>query len=208
MLPRPPRRRAEPRRRTDRPGPGRLPPARPCGYKSARSPPPSRPPGTNSARPSTRPTSTAAAVALERAEKAIGISSRSNSGQRREDVEHEAPGRGRGVDLRPGRRRARASRTTSTSPFRQGAQAVVETRPVVAEAEGEVVVEVDRVVDAGRPQGVALQGPATGSRRSSRRGRSRATCVLRPWRETAGNVHAQITIRSISSTVTVSAVRS
>ena len=42
-----------------------------CGCKSARSPPPSRPPGTSSARPSTRPTLDRAAVALERAEKAI-----------------------------------------------------------------------------------------------------------------------------------------
>ena len=39
----------------------------------------------------------------------------------------------------------------------QDPQAAVETRPVVAEAGGEVVVEVDRVVDARRPQGVALQ---------------------------------------------------
>ena len=42
----------------------------------------------------------------------------------------------------------------------QDPQAAVETRPVVAEAGGEVVVEVDHVVDARRPQGVALQGPA------------------------------------------------
>ena len=39
----------------------------------------------------------------------------------------------------------------------QDLQAAVETRPVVAVAGGEVVVEVDRVVDARRPQGVALQ---------------------------------------------------
>ena len=38
----------------------------------------------------------------------------------------------------------------------QGAQAAVETRPVVADAGGEVVVEVDRV-NAGRLQGDALQ---------------------------------------------------
>ena len=46
--------------------------------------------------------------------------------------------------------------------LRQGAQAQsVETRPVVAKARGEVVVEVDRVVDAGRPQGVAPQVQAS-----------------------------------------------
>ena len=39
----------------------------------------------------------------------------------------------------------------------QGAQAAVESRPVVAYAGGEVVVEVDRVVDALGPQGGALQ---------------------------------------------------
>ena len=38
-----------------------------------------------------------------------------------------------------------------------GAQAAVESRPVVADAGGEVVVEVGRVVDARGPQGVALQ---------------------------------------------------
>ena len=58
----------------------------------------------------------------------------------------------------------------------QGAQAVVESRPVVAYAGGEVVVEV-HLVDVGVAQGVALQVPATGSRRSSRRGRSRSACV-------------------------------
>ena len=55
-------------------------------------------------------------------------------------------------------------------------------RPVVAEAGGEVVVEVDCVVAAGRPQGVALQVQRLGNRRSSRRGGSRVTCVLRPCR--------------------------
>ena len=39
----------------------------------------------------------------------------------------------------------------------QGPQAAVESRPVVADAGGEVVIEVDRVVDARGPQGVALQ---------------------------------------------------
>ena len=38
-----------------------------------------------------------------------------------------------------------------------GAQAAVESRPVVADAGGEVVVEVGRVVDARGPEGVALQ---------------------------------------------------
>ena len=61
------------------------------------------------------------------------------------------------------------------------------------------MVEVDRV-DAARSQGVALQvQPA----RQSPDGRE----VLRLPRA-AGDVHAQITMRSISSTVTVSAVRS
>ena len=59
-------------------------------------------------------------------------------------------------------------------PSVQGVAGSCQDRPIGAEAGGEVVVEVDRVVDAGRPQGV----------------------------------HAQITMRSISSTVTVSAVRS
>ena len=39
------------------------------------------------------------------------------------------------------------------------------------------MVEVDRVVDASGPQGVALQVQRLGSRRSSRRGRSRSACV-------------------------------
>ena len=38
-----------------------------------------------------------------------------------------------------------------------GAQAAVESRPVVAYAGGEVVVQVGRVVDAVGPEGVALQ---------------------------------------------------
>ena len=48
--------------------------------------------------------------------------------------------------------------------------------PLVAYAGGEVVVEVDRV-NAGRLQCVALRVQTTGSRRSSRRGRSRSACV-------------------------------
>ena len=55
----------------------------------------------------------------------------------------------------------------------QGSQAAVESRPVVAEARGAVVVEVDRV-DAGRLQGVALQVQRLGAVGSSRRGRSDA----------------------------------
>ena len=39
----------------------------------------------------------------------------------------------------------------------QGTQVAVEARPVVAEAGSAVVVDVDRVVDAGGPQGVGLQ---------------------------------------------------
>ena len=59
----------------------------------------------------------------------------------------------------------------------QRPQAAVESRPVVADAGRGVVIEVDRVVDASGPQGVAPQVQATGSRRSSRRGRSRSACV-------------------------------
>ena len=44
---------------------------------------------------------------------------------------------------------------------------------IVADAAGEVVVEVDRVVDAGRPQGVALHVQRTGSRSVVRNGRAR-----------------------------------
>ena len=58
----------------------------------------------------------------------------------------------------------------------QDAQAAVETRPVVADAGREVVVEVDRVVRRRPPAGRRAAGPATGSRRS-RRGRSRSACV-------------------------------
>ena len=68
------------------------------------------------------------------------------------------------------------------------------------------MVEVRRVVDAGRPQGRRAAGPATENRRSSRRGRNRAMCRASGGGP-QGIVHAQITMRSISSTVTVSAVR-
>ncbi len=59
----------------------------------------------------------------------------------------------------------------------QGAQAAVETRPVVAYAGREVVVQVDRV-DAHGPQGVALQvvGAPTGSVRRRRARRLRRRC--------------------------------
>ena len=59
-----------------------------------------------------------------------------------------------GARLRP---RRSSCQTTSTSPLPQRPQAAVESRPVVANAGAEVVVEVDRVVDANGPQGVALQ---------------------------------------------------
>ena len=72
-----------------------------------------------------------------------------------------------------------------------------------------VVVEVDRVVDAGGQHGVTLQVLRLGAVGLRGRGRSRATCCpAPPWAGSAGDVHAQITMRSISSTVTVSAVRS
>ena len=58
----------------------------------------------------------------------------------------------------------------------QSAQAVVESRPVVAYAGSEVVVEV-HLVDAGVDQGRRAAGPATASRPPSRRGRSRSACV-------------------------------
>ena len=40
----------------------------------------------------------------------------------------------------------------STSPFRKGSQTAVESRPVVVDAGGDVVVEVGRVIDARGPQ--------------------------------------------------------
>ena len=58
------------------------------------------------------------------------------------------------------------------------------------------MIEVDRVVDDGRPQGVALQVQRLGA------------VGLRDVGRLPSNVHAQITMRSISSTVAVSAVRS
>ena len=99
-------------------------------------------------------------------------------GQRREDAEHEAAGRGGGVDLRTlvgehpqahaagrqvlhqmGEVAAQAVELPDDEhvALPQSAQAAVESpRPVVADAGGEVVVEVDRV-NAGRLQGVALR---------------------------------------------------
>ena len=69
------------------------------------------------------------------------------------------------------------------------------------------MVEVDRVVDAGRPQGVALQVQRLGvvGLRDVGAAEQHVSCALAG---AAGYVHAQITMRSISSTVTVSAVRS
>ena len=101
-------------------------------------------------------------------------------GQRREDAEHEAPCGGGGVDLRalPGEhpQAHAAGRQVLHGVDQVGeiaaeavelpddehvarperAQAAVESRAVVADAGGEVVVDVDRV-DAIGPQGVALQ---------------------------------------------------
>ena len=45
----------------------------------------------------------------------------------------------------------------STSPFRKSSQTAVESRPVVVDTGGEVVVEVGRVIDARGPQGRARQ---------------------------------------------------
>ena len=53
----------------------------------------------------------------------------------------------------------------------------VESRPVVADAGDEVVVEGWPRRRCPRPAGCRAPGPATGSRRSSRRGRSRSACV-------------------------------
>ncbi len=47
--------------------------------------------------------------------------------------------------------------TMSTSPFRKSSQTAVESRPVVVDTGGEVVVEVGRVIDARGPQGRARQ---------------------------------------------------
>jgi len=70
-------------------------------------------------------------------------------------------------------------------------------------------VEVDRVVDASRPQGVELSSSDLGTVGLRDVDAAEQHGVLRPLTGAAkGNVHAQITIRSISSTVTVSAVRS
>ena len=58
----------------------------------------------------------------------------------------------------------------------QGAQAAVESRPVVAYAGGEVVVDVDRV-DARGPQGVALQVQRLGAVGLGDAGVGRSACV-------------------------------
>ena len=95
------------------------------------------------------------------------------------DAEHEAAGRGYGVDLcalagehpqahaaggqvlygvdQVGQIAAKAVELPDDEhvTLPQGAQAVVESRPIVAYAGGEVVVEV-RLVDVGVVQGVAL----------------------------------------------------
>ena len=60
------------------------------------------PAGTNSARPSTRPTSTAAAVAVERAEKGIGGSTPARTRTSAAKMPNtRRPGRERGIDRRP-----------------------------------------------------------------------------------------------------------
>ena len=102
-------------------------------------------------------------------------------GQRREDAEHEAAGRGGGVDLRAlagehpqahaaggqvlhgvdqmGEVAAEAVELPDDEDIAlpQGPQAALESRPVVSYAGGEVMVEVDGVDAAFGPQGVALQ---------------------------------------------------
>ena len=83
-------------------------------------------------------------------------------GQRREDTEHEAAGRGGGVDLRalPGEHpQAHASGRQvlhGVDQMGEGATEAVESRPVVADAGREVVVDVDGV-DARGLQRVVLQ---------------------------------------------------
>ena len=69
----------------------------------------------------------------------------------------------------------------------QGAQAAVESRPIVAYAGSEVVVEVGRVVDALGPQGVALQVQRLGTIRFLRRGRSQSACIANARLEHAGD---------------------
>ena len=54
----------------------------------------------------------------------------------------------------------------SSSPFRKGSQTVVESRPVVVDAGGEVVV-VGRVIDARGPQSGGPAGAACWFRASS-----------------------------------------
>ena len=54
------------------------------------------------------------------------------------------------------RPRRSSFQTTSTSPVLRARHTAVESRAVVADTGGEVVVDVDRV-DARGPQGVALQ---------------------------------------------------
>ena len=83
-------------------------------------------------------------------------------GQRREDAEHEAAGRGRGVDLRP----LAGEHPQAHLAGRQVLHGVDQMGEVAAKAvelpDDEQVVVPERSqaaygVDAGRPQGVALQ---------------------------------------------------
>ena len=128
----------------------------------------------------------------------------------------------------PRRRRAPAGpsrssfQTTSRSPFRSDRrQSLLSPGRSSRTPEVRSWLRLAAVVAARGPQGVALQVQRLGSRRSSRRWRSRSACVangrLRHGGRSAempvaplagGDAHAQITMRSISSTVTVSAVRS
>ena len=72
--------------------------------------------------------------------------------------------------------RAERYQTTSTSVVPECSLAAVEPRAVVAEAGGEVVVEVD-LVHAGRPQGVALQVQRLGAVGLRDAGVSQSACI-------------------------------
>ena len=97
-----------------------------------------------------------------------------------------------GVDPDGRRLRPRRSsfQTTSTSPSVRARRQAVETRPVVTEAGGGVVVErLTRVVDAGRPQGISR-------------------CRSSDWAGAAGDCpRSESRCARSPSTVTVSAVR-
>ena len=89
----------------------------------------------------------------------------------------------------------------SSSPFRKGSQTVVESRPVVVDAGGEVVV-VGRGIDARGPQSGARQGPPAGSgrvRAAGRRGFHRPPVRPGRGRGKAGRLHGRRETLSVGS---------